>query len=171
MWWNRLVLSDLFKLQAVYCFFFPPLVLWDSGDNSPWFSHYSCFWEYASCSGREDQPWSSWMPVAVSYEWKFYSRLYCFKLLDGFPAPIQVTIYWISPLGYTRQYLSIQGGHKKFWCKLLLNFSGHVGIVHQGHLWYLTYISIDEGVACWFIFKKAPIFINTGFCCSIEDGI
>ena len=30
--------------------------------------------------------------------------------------------------------------------------------------------SIGEGVACWFIVDKAPIFINTGLCCSIQYG-
>ena len=31
--------------------------------------------------------------------------------------------------------------------------------------------SIYEGIACWLVVKKAPIFICYGFCCSIQDGI
>ena len=48
---------------------------------------------------------------------------------------------WLPPLGYTRQDLSIQGGHQYCWCNLLLNSSGHKNILHKGHLWCSADIS------------------------------
>ena len=98
------------------------------------------FWEAASCYGRRKKPCSYLMLVVVGYEWKIHSHIGCCKSLYGVSAPIQVTGCWLSPLGYTRWYLSIQGSHQSCWCNLLLHWSGHLGIFNQGHLWYLTYI-------------------------------
>ena len=42
------------------------------------------------------------------------------------------------PLVYARQDFIIKVGHQYCWCKLLLDGSVHIGIPHQGHIWYLT---------------------------------
>ena len=78
------------------------------------------------------------MLVVVVYRLHIHSLLGCCMSLGGVFALFQVTGCWISPVGSTIHILSIQGGHLLWWCRLLLNYSGHMCIVHQVHIWYLT---------------------------------
>ena len=68
------------------------------------------------------------MLVSVGYEQQIHSRIYWYKSLDGVSDPIRVTGFLLSPLGYTRHGLSIQGSRQSCCCKLLLNCSGHVDV-------------------------------------------
>ena len=78
------------------------------------------------------------MSVAVGYEWKIHYHLDCYMSLDGVSVPIKVTGCCLSPLGCTRQDLSIQEGHQFCWFMFLLHCSGHIDIVNQKHTWCLT---------------------------------
>ena len=80
------------------------------------------------------------MLVAVCYERKIHSHPNYYKSLYGVSVPIRVTECWISPLVYTIQYFIIQGGLQSFWCNLFLHCSGHIDIIHQEYLCFLTYI-------------------------------
>ena len=73
----------------------------------------------------------------MGYEWQTFSHIYCSKSLFYVSVPFLVTGCWLSPLGCTIQYFSIQEVHKYCWCVLLLYFSGHVDIFHQEYLWCL----------------------------------
>ena len=78
------------------------------------------------------------MSVNAGYERLIYSHIYCYMSLYGVSLPIQVTGCWLSPLGCNRQSFSIQEGWQYCWCMLLLNWSGHVYIVHQKYILCLT---------------------------------
>ena len=168
MWWNFLVKSSLFTSWVVYCLLFSStcgiveresftimcaLFLFLRRCLIPWYK----------------RPDLVILNVGRCGLWKKNcSYLVCYKSLYCVYVTIQVIGCWISPLGYNRQEFSIQGGHQYCWCKLLLNWSVHLGIVHHKHHRCLTEIYIDEGVASWFIVKNTPIFINTGLFCSIQ---
>ena len=72
----------------------------------------------------------------ISIEYNKFIQLTS-KLLN-ISVTIQVTGYWLSPLGYTGQDLIIQGGQQYCWYRLLLNCIGNIDIFHQEHLWCLT---------------------------------
>ena len=61
------------------------------------------------------------MSVPVAYERQIHSRIDFYMSLDGVSVPIRVKGCWISPLGCTRQDLSIQEGHQYCWFMLLLH--------------------------------------------------
>ena len=64
----------------------------------------------ASCHGRRDEPWSSWMLVALGYEWQIHSHIDCYISLGGVSVPILVIGCSISSLDYTKQGFSFQDG-------------------------------------------------------------
>ena len=78
------------------------------------------------------------MFVTVGYEWQIHSHIKCYQSLDGVYAPIRLIGCCISPLGYTRQDLSVQGVHQSCWYMSIMHHSWHVDIFHPGYLWCLT---------------------------------
>ena len=132
-WWCAVIaLRNHTSLHHMQCIFssFPPLLVWGSVNNLPCCTRYY-FWEGASYCGRRDDPCLSWVFTSVGYERKFIAILTVVRSVDVVSAKIQAIESFLTPLGYIRQYLGIQGVRQFFWCRLLLHCSGHVDIFHQ----------------------------------------